>query len=310
MTPRTLVALALTLVGGASAIAQPIDYREYAQRCYAQGVQEFFNGSTSKADALFTQALAYSPRDPRGYYFRGLARMRLGRSYEGEQDLRIGAAIEASWSGNPLDIGRTLQRVQGGDRLKLEQIRREARDGRARMQVSNEQQRYQPTTDRSKEAVRAEFRFPLEALSTADSPDELAELVSAQAESSGDPFADDPVEKVPTPVDLPEGARGSMTVRELGSLLGRMMGLESPGNEPLPGPSDQPELGDTPFAGEPPSEDAAPFAGEAASAPAADPFAAEPAAEEEDPAAADPFADPFGDSPPAEGDAEDPFGEL
>lgn len=310
MTPRILVALTLALLSSRAALAQQDygqpDYRQYAQRYYSEGVHQYFNGASSKADALLTQALAYSPRDPRAYYFRGLARMKMGRTYEGEQDMRIGASIEAAWTGNPLDIGRTLERVQGGHRLKLEEIRRDARQGRVQMQLSNERQRYQPPTDRSKESVRAEFRFPLEALTTAESPDDLADMVTAQAESSGDPFADDPVSKAPTPVEVPEEARGSMTASELGSLLGRMMGLDDSGAEELPGAGGEPDFGEPPFDSEPPSETTDPFAGESDAPPAEDPFAEEPAAEEAPPMGEDPFADPFGDAPPDE----DPFGDF
>lgn len=318
MTTRLL---APVMIAFASWLAASTASAQSGDDDYARGVLAYFNGASHQAESLLTEALADDPEDPRAYYFRGLAKIRTGRSYEGEQDFRIGAAMEAGWTGRPIHMGRTLERVQGSDRLMLERIRSEARKGHKATRAANMHQRYQRTTDRGKEVIRSDFRLPLGTLTDAAHPDDLATLVLAQANSAGDPFADDPVEKTPVPIDIPEPARGAMTTEDLGGVMSRVLGRL------LPSPSIGFDGGDTrPFGpgangmpgGEDPfgsgSED--PFGGvdevdPFGSADEVDPFgspAEEPMVEaplEDDPFGSD-SADPFGDGGGME---EDPFGE-
>ncbi|WP_146583645.1 hypothetical protein [Posidoniimonas polymericola] len=328
---------------------------------YARGVNAYFNGSANQAEGWLDQAAGARPNDPLVYYYRGLAKHRQGRRYEAEADFQIGAAIEARRAAGTLGIGHALQRIQGGERLLLERIRREAREAFQATTKEDRRSRYQPASQPGKRAMRAEFRLPLGMLSSDASPDAIAQLVAEQAESSGDPFADEPVSEetaaaapmtddlaaeapapsqpaaTPTPIDVPDAARGAVSTKQLGGLFGGMIkgllpkppasaggfgappaggndpfgdaGDQAPfGGEPLPADDDPfgaPPAGDDPF-GAPPAEDD-PFG--AAEPMPADENATPPAGAPSEPAAEDPFGggdDPFGggDDPFA---GEDPF---
>ena len=93
---------------------------------YARGVDAYFSGSSAEAERYLGQAIAELPDDPRPYYFRALVLLRSGRRDEAISDMQIGAAVEAQRP-RQFAVGTALERVQGGDRLLLEQYRREAR---------------------------------------------------------------------------------------------------------------------------------------------------------------------------------------
>ena len=85
---------------------------------YGQGVHKYFDGNYSQAHELLTKAIDQKSRDPRCYYFRGLASDRLGRSDEARADFAAGAELEAKGNAIQIDIGRALLRVQGPFRLQ------------------------------------------------------------------------------------------------------------------------------------------------------------------------------------------------
>ena len=94
------------------------------EKFYSDGVQAFYRGNYSRAIQAFDLATGYGSVDPRVYYFRGIAKCRQGRTDEARFDFEYGAQLEASQG--RVDIGQSLQRVQGHDRLMLEQYRRQA----------------------------------------------------------------------------------------------------------------------------------------------------------------------------------------
>ncbi len=93
---------------------------------YGQGVHAYFAGDYQRSYDDLSQAIAAGTQDPRAYYFRGLAALRLGRLDEAEADFSSGADREMTQSGD-WRVGRSLERVQGGDRLRLERHRARAR---------------------------------------------------------------------------------------------------------------------------------------------------------------------------------------
>ena len=97
-----------------------------ASELYGRGVHAYFAGRPNQADMLLSRALEINSRDPRLFYFRGLSRIRMGRGDDGRADMKSGAALEAERT-NRYAVGTSLQRVQGSDRLLLEQFRRQAR---------------------------------------------------------------------------------------------------------------------------------------------------------------------------------------
>ncbi len=62
---------------------------------YDKGVHEYFSGDYAQAFNQLTAAIASGSRDPRVYYFRGLAYLKLGRTGEAEMDFRKGADLES-----------------------------------------------------------------------------------------------------------------------------------------------------------------------------------------------------------------------
>jgi hypothetical protein len=96
-----------------------------AARQYGAGVHDFFQGRYFEAIEHFDRALAENGRDPRVYYFRGLAKRRLGWIDDARTDFLMGSQLEVALKRR--DVGMALQRVQGADRLTVERFRREAR---------------------------------------------------------------------------------------------------------------------------------------------------------------------------------------
>ena len=48
---------------------------------YGRGVHEYFSGNTQSADQYFTQVIEAGSSDPRVYYFRAMARLRMGSTF-------------------------------------------------------------------------------------------------------------------------------------------------------------------------------------------------------------------------------------
>jgi len=127
----TLALAALTLLAGMIAVApsargQLTNDSLPLARAYGSGVHAFFSGAFDRSHADLTAAIEGGTADPRAWYFRGLAAMRMGRFDEAEADFREGAERETGTTGN-WPVSRALERVQGPERLRLEQHRTRAR---------------------------------------------------------------------------------------------------------------------------------------------------------------------------------------
>jgi hypothetical protein len=117
-----------TLTGGmifSTGLAYAQD-QESAIILYGDGVRAYFSGNSRQAEEALSRALESHSQDPRPYYFRALSLLRLGRTAEARGDMMVGAAMEAQQP-NRYAVGKSLERVQGYDRLLLERFRREAR---------------------------------------------------------------------------------------------------------------------------------------------------------------------------------------
>lgn len=93
---------------------------------YGRGVHAYHSGQYQQAGEWLSMAIDNGFRDPRAYYFRGLVAASSGDSQDAESDFQQGAELEATGEFGDL-IGRSLARIQGSTRLKLEQIREKAR---------------------------------------------------------------------------------------------------------------------------------------------------------------------------------------
>ena len=96
---------------------------------FGDGMHAYFGGSNAEAESCFHQAVGDNPNDPRVHYFLGLCLLRQGYGDEARTEMTIGAALEARAPGS-YAVGKSLERVQGGDRLLLEEYRRQARVNR------------------------------------------------------------------------------------------------------------------------------------------------------------------------------------
>ena len=90
---------------------------------YGKGVQAYHRGNNSTARQHLEQALNHGSQDPRVYYFLGLTKLRSGDRYGAESDFNAAATLEYSGK-RKYDVGMALSRIQGGERLQLEKIRR------------------------------------------------------------------------------------------------------------------------------------------------------------------------------------------
>ena len=88
-------------------------------------MRRYFGGDFQGAHQQLTQLIAAGQADARAYYFRGLANFRLGNQPAAASDFQQAATIE--FAGPDDNIGASLERVQGMDRLVLEKYRTLAR---------------------------------------------------------------------------------------------------------------------------------------------------------------------------------------
>ncbi|MFM7205095.1 MAG: hypothetical protein ACKO4T_00280 [Planctomycetaceae bacterium] len=113
------------------------DHPELA-RAYGSGVHSYFAGDYQRAYEDLSQAVDGGTHDPRVWYYRGLAALKLNRTDEAEADFTEGARRERDGSGS-WPVARSLERVQGCDRLRLERHR--TRAGVAALQQDHERVR-------------------------------------------------------------------------------------------------------------------------------------------------------------------------
>ena len=96
--------------------------RESQSAAYERGIQAYFAEDFAAASPLFAAAMNEDPQDPRPYYFHALCSLHEGRRSAARSDVLAGAAREARSHGR-YSVGASLERVQGADRLALEQYR-------------------------------------------------------------------------------------------------------------------------------------------------------------------------------------------
>jgi len=151
----TLVALGAAIVGGNAAFADefagmaPLAVRD----AVGGGIHAYHAGDYDRAYDDLTNAIEAGTDDPRSYYFRGLAALKLGRTSEAEADFSAGADREVS-TGSIRRVSRSLERVQGHDRLTLERFRARARLGALQRDQELYGRRYSTIEDASSDVRR------------------------------------------------------------------------------------------------------------------------------------------------------------
>jgi hypothetical protein len=124
---RNLVAGMAALAALASTASLVRAQDSSTAQLYGVGVHAFFQREYQKAHEAFTSAIEEGAQDARCYYFRGLTCLRTGRLAEAAEDFKKGAELEAAGDDRFLADSDSLQRIQGEERLKLEQYRQTAR---------------------------------------------------------------------------------------------------------------------------------------------------------------------------------------
>ena len=98
------------------------------KQLYGQGVHHYHAGRIGEAMSTLSDAIRTGSLDPRLYYYRGLTHASMGNAGAAEVDFQTGAQLElTNRNGRNYAIGRSLERVQGGTRLQIEQARQSAR---------------------------------------------------------------------------------------------------------------------------------------------------------------------------------------
>jgi len=93
---------------------------------FGQAVHAFNKGQYQCAYDLLSSAIGSGSQDPRVYFFRGLATNALQGPGAGADDLQRGAELEANAT-RVVNVGRSLEKIQGCQRLEIEKYRRNAR---------------------------------------------------------------------------------------------------------------------------------------------------------------------------------------
>ena len=98
---------------------------ETPEALYARGVYLFFNDRYEEAATCFRKGTDESPDNPANYYFLGLVQLRLGQNEPAKESFTKGAEAELTPRGRLTDVPGHLLRIQGNERLLIEQIRRD-----------------------------------------------------------------------------------------------------------------------------------------------------------------------------------------
>ncbi len=254
----------LATAGGfvSSAAAQDAVMDEF----YGNGVHNFYDRDFFQAMQNLSIAIDGGSKDPRAYYYRGLARLRTGDTWGAHDDMQHGAHLEADDVDQFYPVAKSLERVQGADRKQLEKYRSIARAKARQRQRHRDALRYEQRRRDEAQVLRAvpvgPQPAPLVAPASGVAP---APAVAAPAAPAVVP----PPAPAPAAVDDPF-APAADAPADTGNPFG-----DAPSDAPAEMPADAP------------AEDS-PFGDAAGEAPADDPFSA-PA--DETPADENPFGD-------------------
>jgi len=290
---------------------------------FGSGVHAYFAGDFIVAHERLTDVIDAGTQDPRAFYFRGLVYLKLGRGPEAEVDFRHGAELESKDLNRFYNVGKSLERVQGNDRVKLERFRVEARMAAMEHAEKIRKARYEAIRREEARVLREQAlaapKEPIESVPTPSPeaenpfavPDNKPAPPAAKPDAGENPFAEEPKEQpdvkedpfTEEPKETPDAKEDPFAEEP----------KETPdAKEPPPG-DDGKEAPEDPFADEPTEKEPA------AKEPAAkEPTEKEPAAKEpaeKEPAAKEPAAKEPAEKEPAakepaeekKSDPNDPF---
>ncbi|HTQ40736.1 MAG TPA: hypothetical protein VMJ32_17070 [Pirellulales bacterium] len=144
------------------------------EQLYGSGVHAYNQGDYLGAYDSLNSAIKGGTNDPRAYYFRGLAYLKLGRDPEAKADFQAGAELEAGDSADVYPVNRSLERVQGRSRQLLEQYRTTVHAAAVQRKEAEHQARYEERAAAEQDVLRQV------------APTELPSGVTGQPNSSPD----------------------------------------------------------------------------------------------------------------------------
>ena len=178
---------------------------------YGSGVHAYFAGDFARSYEILSQAIEAGTADPRAWYFRGLAALKLGRTDESEADFMTGSKKESDNTG-AWGVARALERVQGCDRLKLERYRVEASVASIQEDRRRTRLRYLGVESAEPEVLRDRIpetvRPPLPGQPFQPSPEGAPEDPARQDDAPADTLPapqDNPAEGTDTPMKVDDG---------------------------------------------------------------------------------------------------------
>lgn len=145
--------LAALIAGSVASASSASAQSSILLETYGRGVHAYFSHQNAEAQQYLTDAINNGLQDPRAYYFRGIAAAEAGDQIQAEADWATGAELEAQ--GRIIGaIGPALTRVQGPQRLRMEEVRRETTLRVLALAASRAEARFGEINDAGGEVLR------------------------------------------------------------------------------------------------------------------------------------------------------------
>lgn len=119
--------LLLVIAGGLVLCSASPAQDDILAHFYGKGVHRYFARDYAGAFEYLNKAIENGSDDPRCYYFRGLTYLNLGREEEAHDDFRQGAELEMRDTTKVFSVSKALERIQGRNRMIIEEYRDDAR---------------------------------------------------------------------------------------------------------------------------------------------------------------------------------------
>lgn len=121
---------------------------------YGAGSHAVFARQYVEAIAIFDEAETAGSRDPRCYFLRGVAKWRTGDTEAATADFAVAASLEWEFPAvNTAAVSAAIARVQGPERVQVEQARRIAKDNWTWAEQKRRIQRYGDIRQQERELV-------------------------------------------------------------------------------------------------------------------------------------------------------------
>jgi hypothetical protein len=146
-------AFAILVCGSLASLQSTCTAQDVLSELYGRGVHAYFAGDTTTSLEFFNDAETAGSSDPRVYYFRGLVKASMGMTDEASADFDKGAGLEVS-SKRAVEVGKALARVQGANRVQIENSRRKARLNAQTAKADIAREQYEAVKQGDAEMVR------------------------------------------------------------------------------------------------------------------------------------------------------------